>query len=280
VIAPALPPDGAIGGGYHLVRQGEVDWRLKGPKGEVLVRFSTPTSDASGAQRFYRSAKGDVLLADRLSSSNGMGLDTWRLVLLHLAGGPVVQLESTDWGPDGVRERAGHLEVLAGDWVWPNFGKPKESYHFLGAWFAYEGNQLRPTGPWLARPYLFSFEAERGASSHDSFWYSSGWLRPGKARPYPGGDPRLGAESAPRVKGRLADVQLEAGGVRARLGQPFWLQAGEAGPKGLPFVNYVGIGGVLMPAAYLPGDVKAWEGRPAELATYGPDLRVLWLNTK
>lgn len=286
MIAPALPPDGAIGGGYHLVhqdtRQGRADaleWQLKGPKGDVLVRFVTPGSDASGTQRYYRSTRGDVLLADRLSSSNGMGLDVWRLVLFHLAGGPVVQLESTDWGPDGVAERQGHLEVLAGDWVWPNFGKPKASYHFLGAWFAYEGDRLRPAGPWLVRPFLFSFADERVASSHDSFWYSSRWLRPGKGRPYPGGDPRLGDEAGPRVKGKLSDVQVEPGGLRVRLGQPYWVPASEAGPEGMPFVSYVGENGVLMPSGYLPANPKAaWEGRPAELASYGPDLKVLWLK--
>ncbi|MDB5097432.1 MAG: hypothetical protein JWM80_1853 [Cyanobacteria bacterium RYN_339] len=289
MIAAPLPPDGNLGNGYHVehrsikqVAQDENEtlvWEVKGPQGKVVVRFGTPTSDVSGTQRFYRSAKGDVLLADRVSSSMGMGVDTWVLTLFHLAGGPPVQVESSDWGPDGVNERNGRIEVLVGDWAWPTFGKPKESLHFVGGWFAYDGDRLRPTTPWLARPLLFSFDAERGASSHEGFWYSARWLRPGKGRPYLGGDPRVGKETAPRVKGKLADVRPEGGGVRATLGSPLWIFGSDGPPEGVTGVTYVGEAGVLMPLGYIPANPKAsWEGRRAELATYA-DFKILWLQT-
>jgi hypothetical protein len=193
----------------------------------------------------------------------GIGIESWALTLFHLKGGTPVQLEAQDWGLDGVVERGGRLEVLATDWTWPSAGPGVGSFHFLGGWFAYDGDRLRPTSDVLARPYLYSFERERGESQRDGFWRSANWLRPAKAHRYAGGDPRIGKETAPRKTGMVTGLQTSPDGITGQLGGPITPQ-------------YVGEAGRLYPLGHVPPGA---DGRQAELATYA-DFTVLWLKSK
>lgn len=274
----------ALGGGTRLVRRvADPQDVLSGARftlegGGATGGFSAPVGDVSEAWRVFRGPDRMLLVADRVWTSNGMGVERWVLTAFRLGQGAVrpVRLTAADWGPDGVAVRQGRLAVLATDWVWPADGSG--AMQFLGAWCALEPERLGRPSPWLARPFVFSFERERAQGMRPSYW-----LRPGKAGPYPGGDPRLGPETAPRAIGRLAHLEPDGDGLRldlisdAGVTRPLWLAGWGDAPPGRRRVAQIGEQGRLWPAGYLPADPRReWEGAGAALATYG-DQQVLWL---
>ena len=239
----------------------------------VQATWPIPWGDSSRSLRGFRRGD-DLVVAKHLTTSNGMGVQAWHVLAFRLVdglpAGPPVRFDALDWGPDAVRADGDGLAVLATDWISPRFGTAARSLHFGGAWFAIDDGRLVPRGGWLTRPYLFSFERERG-SAEDGY-HPARWLRPGKGKPYAGGDPRLGPETAPRVTGRLA---LDAEGRLTLGGKVLWLGFADA-PAGQVRVAHVAQGGMLWPPGYMPADVGAWRGRAAVLRTYG-DLVVLGL---
>lgn len=264
---------------------------------QTLLRGTWPitswtTSDADGSHVLQGWRLGrDVLLATRHATSNGIGFESWTLAGLRLPAGGVgvpgapFGCQALDFGPDAVRAVGGRIQVLTTDWVSVAFGPRQGQLQYTGAWHAFDldGGRLLPAGPWVARPYLFSFERERNQTMSGGA-RPAYWLRASKAGPFPGGDPRVGPEVGPRSTGRVARVAADAGGVAIDLsGAPrgataLWLVGAGEARAGRLAVNWVAEGGRLMPPGYVPADESArWRGRSA-LLTRHVEGRVLWLG--
>jgi hypothetical protein len=294
---PAGPPSLRlqVGDGYVIEDVAEVDEPIGSFAGHAqTLKFAGKTlghwrfegGDTSTRLIGFRHGN-TVLLAARVATSNGLGLQYWQLLGIELAGNePVaapVRWLSLDFGPDAVRSGGSRLEILATEWTYPAYRAAHPSLQFVGTWYGLTGGGLLACGATRMRPYLNSFERERDLDGGNELYSPARWLRVGKANVCSAGDPRLGPEVALRKRGTLEAVNGGDDGLeidfRDSHGElrKFWLAGFGESPPGRQAIARVGENGRLQPDGYRPSRPSDWAGKAATVASYN-GATVLWLG--
>lgn len=112
--------------------------------------------------------KAEIVAADFVTMSNGMGVQTWNLVILDGRSGKAATIKVEDYGKGSFqREKDGSYTILETSWDWMG-----PALYFVARPYEYEHGQLVPQkqqGMWRRR-FLVSFQRERGEGGGPGQW--------------------------------------------------------------------------------------------------------------
>lgn len=112
--------------------------------------------------------KPEIVAADFVTMSNGMGVQTWSLVILDGRSSKAITMKVEDYGKGSFRrEKDGSYTILETSWDWMG-----PALYFVARPYKYERGELVPQkqrGMWRRR-FLFSFQRERGQGGGPGQW--------------------------------------------------------------------------------------------------------------
>ena len=251
---------------------------------------------------FEHDGRAEMIVANRDSTSNGMGIDFWTISIYpDAAFGTVAEpltFSVEEYGSFGtfVVDKNAFVNILTTRWVWTRDpkGKRDTGVYLVGQWWRYEAGELVPqtNRATLARRYLFSFANERGETS-GSANVPYRWLKSARAEKFK--SEQITGASSESQPGVVQDVSTPTKtGIERSVTITFKTDNGPTSTFTYPDTEYqpnedgeldfIGdaASGRIYPARYLPARIDSWlKGKRATLRFYGDGARsekILWLE--
>jgi hypothetical protein len=160
--------DEQAGRTLRITRAGKLLYQRNEPDSMMLDDIDVQQRDLDGD-----GAK-EIVAADVLTVSNGMGVTVWTLVIIDGRTNKATTLQVEDYGPGSVRKDG----VLETSWEWID-----GHLYFIARPYKYEHGALVKQKTMWQRRYLFSFQRERGKGG------PAQWLKKATKVPWRSRDP-------------------------------------------------------------------------------------------
>ena len=251
---------------------------------------------------FEHDGSAEMIVANRDSTSNGMGIDYWTISIFSdtafKTGEEPLTFSVEEYGSFGtfVTDKHQFVRILTTRWVWTDDPKHKRDVgvYLVGQWWQYQSGELVPhtNRAALARRYLFSFANERGETSGSNQvpyrWFSHPKAEVFKSENITGPSSRsetgiIEAVSAVTKSGSERSVKVSFrsdGGSTATYNYP----KPDDEVNGDPGLDFIGdaASGRIYPIRYFPSRIEPWlKGKRATLRFYGDSAqseKILWLE--